>query len=41
MKRNGVNGLGLLNGGDGPNRSAWADTAPLAICRAALAAVGV
>lgn len=30
-----------LNGGDGPNRSAWAETAPLAICRAALAAVGV
>lgn len=30
-----------LNGGDGPNRSASADTAPLAICRAALAAVGV
>lgn len=30
-----------LNGGDGPVRSAWAETAPLAICRAALAAVGV
>lgn len=30
-----------LNGGDGPTRSAFADTAPLAICRAALAAVGV
>ncbi|MCU0502517.1 MAG: hypothetical protein MUC51_12285 [Anaerolineae bacterium] len=30
-----------LNGGDGPVRSAWAKTAPLAICRAALAAVGV
>lgn len=30
-----------LNGGDGPVRSAHAETAPLAICRAALAAVGV
>ena len=30
-----------LNGGDGPVRSAWAETASLAICRAALAAVGV
>lgn len=30
-----------LNGGDGPVRSAYAETAPLAICRAALAAVGV
>ena len=30
-----------LNGGDGPVRSAYAKTAPLAICRAALAAVGV
>jgi len=30
-----------LNGGDGPTRSGNAETAPLAICRAALAAVGV
>jgi hypothetical protein len=30
-----------LNGGDGPVRSAHADTAPLAICLAALTAVGV
>ena len=30
-----------LNGGDGPVRSGNAETAPLAICRAALAAVGV
>lgn len=30
-----------LNGGDGPVRSAYAETAPLAICRAALSAVGL